>query len=148
MRKAPTPVPPPLPPQAAVFLLCLFLTGCGNQMYRQPSYTPLDTPRAAPPTEAVPVSDALTPTDGRPVSSTAFGARVQLAGETEPKLVTAYFTKFPPKEPVLPPPNLSDNARYEKAPVSVDSLKNPLPEDPQSHPRRPNFISQPLRTVS
>jgi len=112
-----------------VFLL--LLTGCGNQMYRQASYTPLDTPRAAPPTESVPVSDALTPTDGRPVASAAFGARVQLPGETEAMPVTANFTKFPPKEPTLPPPNLSDNARYEKAPVSVNTLQNPLPNDPR-----------------
>ena len=112
-------------------LLSLLLTGCGNQMYRQPSYTPLDTPRAAPPAESVPVSDALTPTDGKPVASTAFGARVQMSGEREAQPITPNFTKFPPKEPDLPPPNLSDNARYEPAPARVNALKNPLPNDPR-----------------
>ena len=111
-----------------IILFAFLLTGCGNQMYRQPSYTPLDAPRAAPPVDSVPVSDALTPADGRPVASTAFGARVQMPGELQPKLITA---KFPPKEPDLPPPNLSDNARYEPAPASVNALKSPLPSDPR-----------------
>jgi mono/diheme cytochrome c family protein len=112
-------------------LLTLLLTGCGNQMYRQPNYTPLDAPRAAPPQDSVPVNFALTPTDGRPVASTAFGARVQLPGETEAKPTAAHFTSFPAKEPTLPPPNLSDNARYEPAPIAVDTLQSPLPDDPR-----------------
>ena len=131
MKKAPPSLFLPRIGAGGTFLICLLLTGCGNQMYRQASYTPLDTPRATPPAESVTISDALTPTDGKPVASNAFGARVQLPGESEPVLVAASFTKFPPKEPVLPPPNLSDNARYEKAPASVDLLKNPLPNDPR-----------------
>ena len=109
-------------------LSVLILAGCGNQMYRQPNYTPLDAPRAAPPSDSVGASLALTPTDGKAVASNAYGARVQLPGEDDAKPVAPYFTTFPPKEPVLPPPNLSDNARYEPAPASVDLLKNPLPE--------------------
>ena len=113
-------------------LLTLLLAGCGNQMYRQPNYTPLDTPRAAPPQEAVPAATVLLPTDGRPVASAAWGAAVKLPGESEPKPAGGvHLTQFPPKEPVLPPPNLSDNARYEPAPASVDALKNPLPSDPR-----------------
>jgi len=108
--------------------LAVLLSGCGNQMYRQPNYTPIDAPRAAPPTESVPVSIALTPTDGKPVASNAYGARVALPGETKAKAVAPYFTSFPAKEPVLPLPNLSDNARYEPAPAAVDKLKNPLPQ--------------------
>ena len=113
-------------------LLALLLTGCGNQMYRQPSYTPLDTPRAAPPQESVPVSEALLPTDGRPVASQAYGAQVKLPGETDAKYTGGLrLTQFPAKEPTLPPPNLSDNARYEPAPAAVDTLQSPLPDDPR-----------------
>ena len=122
------------PPELGVggIVFALLLTGCGNQMYRQPSYTPLDTPRAAPPQEAVPASDALLPTDGRPVASAAYGAQVKLPGETEAKYTGGVrLTQFPSKEPTLPPPNLSDNARYEPAPASVDALTNPLPSDPR-----------------
>ncbi len=110
--------------------LALLLSGCGNQMYRQPDYTPLDAPRAAPPQDSVSASLALTPTDGKAVASNAYGARVSLPGESaeDAKPVAPYFTTFPPKEPVLPPPNLSDNARYEPAPASVNLLKNPLPQ--------------------
>ena len=112
--------------------LALLLTGCGNQMYRQPNYTPLDAPRAAPPQDSVPASDALLPTDGRPVASTAYGAQVKLAGETNAQYAGGVrLTQFPSKEPTLPPPNLSDNARYEPAPASVDTLANPLPTDPR-----------------
>lgn len=109
-------------------LAALLLSGCGNQMYRQPNYTPIDAPRAAPPQDSVMANVALTPTDGKAVASNAYGARVQLSGEDAPKLVAPYFTTFPSKEPVLPPPNLSDNARYEPAPASVNALKNPLPQ--------------------
>ena len=108
-------------------LTALLLAGCGNQMYRQPNYTPLDAPRAAPPADSVPAGIALIPTDGKPVASNAFGARVKLSGEAEARPLAANFTSFPSKEPVLPPANLSDNARYEAAPKSVDLLKNPLP---------------------
>lgn len=116
---------------APLLFLSVLLTGCGNQMYRQASYSPLDTPRAAPPAESVPVSNALTPIDGQPVASAAYGARIALPGEVRAEVVATNFTKFPPKEPVLPPPNLSDNARYEKAPAAVDLLKSPLPNDPR-----------------
>ena len=113
-------------------LLTALSAGCGNQMYRQPNYTPLDAPRAAPPQEAVAADNALLPTDARPVASIAYGARVKLPGEAEAKAVGGvHLTQFPSKEPVLPPPNLSDNARYEPAPAAVDALKNPLPNDPR-----------------
>ena len=112
----------------SLVLLALLTTGCGNQMYRQPNYTPLDTPRAAPPADAVPVDMAAAPVDGRPVVSTAYGdAETAQALEGAAKLAAA----FPSKEPDLPPPNLSDNARYEPSPASVDKLKNPLPNDPR-----------------
>ena len=112
--------------------LTVFMAGCGNQMYRQPNYTPLDTPRAAPPQEAVSADPSILPTDARPVASIAYGARVQMPGETKSEAVGGvHLTQFPSKEPVLPPPNLSDNARYEPAPASVDALKNPLPNDPR-----------------
>ena len=117
--------------RTGIGFFALLLTGCGNQMYRQASYTPLDTPRAAPPADSVPISDAFVPTDGHPVASTAYGARVQMPGEHEALPITADFAKFPPKEPTLPPPNLSDNARYEKAPATVNALQNPLPNDPR-----------------
>lgn len=116
---------------SGLLLTCL-LTGCGNQMYRQPSFNPLDTPRAQPPVEAVPIKDALAPTDAQPVASTAYGARVQLPGEAEAKLTGGIrLSQFPAKEPTLPPPNLSDNARYEPAPAAVDALQSPLPNDPR-----------------
>ncbi len=120
--------PSPLGRGLGVGLLAFLLAGCGNQMYRQPNYTPIDAPRAAPPSDAVPASVALTPTDGKAVASNAFGARVQLPGEDKPKLVAPYFTTFQTKEPVLPPPNLSDNALHEPMPASVNVLKNPLPQ--------------------
>jgi len=113
-------------------VLTVLIAGCGNQMYRQPNYTPLDAPRAAPPAEAVAADPSILPTDALPVASIAYGARVKLPGETEAKAVGGIrLTEFPSKEPVLPPPNLSDNARYEPAPASVDALKNPLPNDPR-----------------
>ena len=109
----------------------LALTGCGNQMYRQPNYTPLDTPRAAPPQESVSATDAILPTDARPVASAAYGAQVKLPGDAEAKYSGGVrLTQFPSKEPTLPPPNLSDNARYEPAPAAVDTLTSPLPRDP------------------
>ena len=108
-------------------LLALATTGCGNQMFRQPNYTPLDTPRAAPPADAVPASMASAPTDAYPVASPAYGDRETaqvLAGQKS-------ATLFPSKERDLPPPNLSDNARYEPGPAVVNTLKNPLPNDPR-----------------
>ena len=118
----------PKPLRFLPVLLALATTGCGNQMYRQPNYTPLDTPRAAPPADAVPVNMARAPQDARPVVSTAYGddqtAQVLAASA---KIMAA----FPSKEPDLPPPNLLDNARYEAAPAAVDALHNPLPADPR-----------------
>lgn len=97
-------------------------------MFRQPNYTPLDTPRAAPPVDAVPVSAARAPLDGRAVVATAYGDReAAQAMQEAPGILAA----FPSKEPDLPPPNLSDNARYEPTPKSVDALRNPLPNDPR-----------------
>ncbi len=113
---------------AGLALLALPLAGCGNQMYRQPSYTPLDGPRAAPPQDSVQVSAALAPTDARAVASQAYGARVRLSGEARAEEVAPAFNSFVTKEPTLPPPNLSDNARYEPAPASVNALKSPLPQ--------------------
>jgi len=113
-------------------LAALLLTGCGNQMYRQPNYTPLDTPRAAPPQESVMASDSILPTDAKPVASNAYGAQVRLPGEKDYHYTSGVrLTQFPSKEPTLPPPNLSDNARYEPAPAAVDVLKSPLPTDPR-----------------
>ncbi len=116
------------PLRCVPILLALATTGCGNQMFRQPNYTPLDTPRAAPPADAVPVNMASAPTDAHPVASPAFGDQeTAQVLHSSAKLMAA----FPSKEPDLPPPNLSDNARYEAPPPSVVSLKNPLPDDPR-----------------
>jgi mono/diheme cytochrome c family protein len=104
--------------------LLLLATGCGNQMLRQPSFSPLDTPRAAAPTDSVPVSVGKTPFDAKPVASAANGDAI-----AEP--VIQSLAAFPSKEPDLPPPNLSDNARNEPAPASVDELQSPLPNDPR-----------------
>ena len=97
-------------------------------MYRQPNYTPLDTPRAAPPADAVPVSMDSAPTDARPVASTAYGDNeTAQALQSSARLMVLY----PSKEPDLPPPNLSDDARYQPAPAAVDAFRNPLPNDPR-----------------
>ena len=100
------------------------LCGCGNQMFRQPSYAPLDTPRAAPPPDAVPVATGLMPFDAHPVISAAFGdrERIQADGGNEPSATD---------DPPLPPPNLSDDARNQPAPAVVNALANPLPNDPR-----------------
>jgi mono/diheme cytochrome c family protein len=106
----------------------LAVTGCGNQMFRQADYTPLDTPRAMPPVNSVQVSAANAPVDARPVLSPAYGdleASAALNGAEK------YVSAFPSKEPDLPPPDLSDQARYHASPASVDALKNPLPNDPR-----------------
>jgi mono/diheme cytochrome c family protein len=108
---------------AAIALVMAFLTsGCGNQMFRQPSYQPLDSPRAMPPADSVPVNPAFAPDDARPVVSPAWGDN--LIAQTSPDAAT-----FPSKEPDLPPPNLSDNARNEPAPASVNALQSPIPLD-------------------
>jgi mono/diheme cytochrome c family protein len=98
----------------------LILTGCGNQMMRQPSINPLDSPRAAAPGDAVPVASGLAPFDARPVSSSDTGYLPHGMSE---------FAQLSIPEPNLPAPNLSDNARNEPTPHSVDILKNPLPNN-------------------
>ncbi|MBV9851799.1 MAG: cytochrome c [Armatimonadetes bacterium] len=118
----------PRPPFWGAVLLALATTGCGNQMFRQPNYTPLDTPRAAPPADSVPVNAARAPLDGRAVVSAAYGADGTAAAL---QASASSMAAFPSREPDLPPPNLSDNARYEPSPASVDALKNPLPSDPR-----------------
>ena len=119
------------PPLRASF--ALLLTGCGNQMYRQPSlYTAGHAPRCPAPGLGHGERWRILPTDARPVASTAYGAQVKLPGEKDPQYTGGVrLTQFPSKEPTLPPPNLSDNARYEPAPASVDALANPLPNDPR-----------------
>lgn len=104
--------------------MALLATGCGNQMFRQPSFAPLDTPRASPPADSVPVRVSLEPDDGRPVESPAYG-------DAFAHPVVAHMAEFPSKEPDLPAPNLSDQARYQNAPAEVDAIKNPLPNDPR-----------------
>jgi len=98
--------------------------GCGNQMLRQPSFSPLDTPRSAPPSESVQVPTAAAPAEARAVQSLAYGAAVAAP-------VVPNYAGFTTREPDLPPPNLSDNARYEPAPASVNLLQSPLPSDPR-----------------
>jgi len=105
-------------------MLAVLSSGCGNQMLRQPSFSPLDTPRGAPPAESVPVAASLTPSDARAVQSAAYGA-----ADAAP--VAGNFAGFTAREPDLPPPNLSDNARYEPAPAAVNALRSPLPSDPR-----------------
>ncbi len=101
--------------------LTVLAAGCGNQMYRQASFRPDDLPRAAPPPDSVPVSTARTPLDARPVVSPAYGDNLAAP-------VFAHASgAFPAKEPDLPPPNLSDQARYQAAPRSVDALHSPVP---------------------
>ncbi len=121
---------------ALALLVSFLLTGCGNQMLRQPSFSPLDTPRAAVPVDSVPVSLTRTPTDARAVASPAYGAK-----EAAP--IVSALAAFPSKEPDLPPPNLSDNARYEPAPASVNALQSPLPSDPRIvHAGRVLFLNR------
>lgn len=101
--------------------LAVLAAGCGNQMYRQASFRPDDLPRAAPPADSVPVSVARTPTDGRPVVSPAYG------DDTAAPVFAQADAAFPSKEPDLPPPNLSDQARYQAAPPTVDAIRPPIP---------------------
>ena len=104
--------------------IALLTAGCGNQMLRQPSFSPLDTPRASAPQESVPVNLAKTPFDGRAVEASANGDALAAP-------VIQGLAMFPAKEPDLPAPNLSDNARNEPAPAIVDALHSPLPNDPR-----------------
>lgn len=97
----------------------LLLTGCGNQMFRQASYQPLDTPRALPPVGSVPVSVDQAPDDANAVISPADGS-LQMAGSA------ACPSNFPAVEPPLPPPNLADNAFETSAPGGVSALKPPF----------------------
>ncbi len=100
----------------------LLLAGCGNQMFRQPSYQPLDTPRAQESAQSVQVAVDERPTDGRPVTSPAWGDKT--IAEANP-----YASSFPSREPDLPGPNLSDNARNEPAPAAVDAIVPPIALD-------------------
>jgi mono/diheme cytochrome c family protein len=68
----------------------------------------------------VPVNPSLAPFDSRPVESPAWG-------DLEASTAVKGISSFPSKEPDLPLPNLSDNARYEPAPPRVNAIKNPLP---------------------
>lgn len=106
------------------FLFACLASGCGNQMLRQPSFSPLDTPRAAAPADSVPVSFAKTPGEGQAVESPAYGDALAAP-------VVKNLASFSGKEPDLPPPNLSDSARYAPTPASVNALRNPLPNDPR-----------------
>lgn len=106
----------------AVWMLAA--AGCGNQMLRQPSFSPLDTPRSAPPSESVQVPATSAPNEARAVQSLAYGDRIAAPLDHN-------YAGFTTREPDLPPPNLSDNARYEPAPASVNALKSPLPNDPR-----------------
>lgn len=104
--------------------LLLLLTGCGNQMLRQPSFSPQDIPRAAPPELSVPVATTAVPAGDRATVSPSYGALTAAP-------VAGYVAGFNTREPDLPPPNLSDNARYEPAPAAVNKLTDPLPKDPR-----------------
>jgi mono/diheme cytochrome c family protein len=104
------------------------VTGCGNQMYRQPSYSPLDTPRAQPPADAIQVNAMNAPVEARPVISPAYG---DLDAAQATKGLDHYISAFPSREPDLPSPNLSDQALYQPVPASVSTLKSPLPNDPR-----------------
>lgn len=101
-------------------LIALTAAGCGNQMMRQPSFQPLDIPRAAPAQTAVPAAVDITPTDGLPAPPRAFGEPKIASQEAVDEYAQAGWT-----EPPLPPANLSDQARYEATPKAVDSLKPP-----------------------
>jgi mono/diheme cytochrome c family protein len=103
-----------------IVLLSILLTGCGNQMFRQPSFEPLDTPRAASPVNSIPVQLSKAPSDAIAVSSPAYG---DLAAST----VAMNASTFSSREPDLPPANQSDNARNEAAPAAVNSLESPYP---------------------
>lgn len=127
VRRGPTLFPPLLPSGGGaggrgllILLFALLCAGCGNQMFRQPSFLPLDTPRAAPPANSVPVNPSLAPFDAHPIASPAWG-------DLEASAAVKSVSSFPSKEPDLPPPNLSDNARNEPAPAAVNAIKNPLP---------------------
>jgi len=110
----------------ALFIALLVSVGCGNQMMRQPSYQPLATPRALPPAQSVPFRSASIDWDGQQMRSQAFGAAADglVPGN---RLVS---------EPVLPPPNLSDDASGQPADArvskSVNALHNPLPSGGQT----------------
>ena len=103
-----------------ILLWSALASGCGNQMFRQASYEPLDTPRAALPAESIPVNPSKAPTDASAVVSPAYG-------DQEAARVTALPSSFPAREPDLPPANLFDNARNMPAPAAVNQLVSPYP---------------------
>jgi mono/diheme cytochrome c family protein len=96
------------------------LCGCGNQMMRQPAFTPIESPRGAPPAGAVPMRFDRMPADGRSVINPALD-HTRVAADA-PFVSTADAA-----EPPLPPPNLSDNARNEPTPPEVNGLISPIP---------------------
>jgi len=108
---------------ASMYLIffAMLLSGCGSQMMRQPSYQPLDIPRAAPSPDAVPAAIEITPTDGRPAVSRAFGASSNVGDEA----VEEYTDNAQP-ETIRPPANLSDNARCQATPPNIDSIVSPV----------------------
>jgi mono/diheme cytochrome c family protein len=102
----------------ALTFLTVLLAGCGNQMFRQASYEPLDTPRAQPPADSVPVEISKAPSDAKPVSSPAYGDLGIADVGPDPD-------SFLAREPDLPPADLSDNARNSAAPAAVNSIRSP-----------------------
>ena len=116
--------------------LALGSAGCGNQMMRQPSFSPLESPRAAPPADSVPIAASRRPEEGLGVASASWGQR-----EANSALPNAASTAN--AEPTLPPPNLSDNARNEPTPPQVDKLKSPAPFSTQLiHSGRTLFLNR------
>jgi len=105
----------------------LLVAGCGNQMMRQPSFRPLESPRGQPPAGAVPVNASLTPEEARPVAARANGDNELIASPSYAPPARPDTAVDPP----LPPANLSDNARNEPTPAAVNRLKSPLPDDPR-----------------
>jgi len=112
----------------SVCAIAALAAGCGNQMMRQPSFRPLESPRAAPPPEAIPVNAALTPEEAKPIVAKASGDAELAEVLKDNGSIDTSGSDF---DPTLPPPNLSDNARNEPTPPQVNALKNPLPDDPR-----------------
>ena len=113
-------------------------------MYRQPNYTPLDTPRAAPPADAVPVSMASAPTDARPVASTAYGD-----DETAQALKSsATLMATVPQQGAGPAAAQLVRQRALRAGPGVGGCaQKPAAERPARRPRREHPVPEPLRPV-
>jgi hypothetical protein len=106
-------------PAFGVMSVMALLTGCGNQMFRQPSYQPLDTPRAMAPAQSIPVELSKAPDDAGAIVSPAYGDQ-QLAAET------AAPSSYPASENDLPPADVNDNAENVAPPRAVNSLRPPF----------------------